>query len=113
METITLISSGVDKTWPVQVRGTHPLFGNQKVEPPLKSKPFSTSRFTHIFVCIKYLCQDHRSLFKAAVKGKAMPQLTNNLQKSFQNEIFEQKSKEGWNQPGERSNAELPSQKKQ
>lgn len=35
------------------------------------------------------------SLFKLAVKGKAMPQLTDNLQKSFQNEIFEQKSKQG------------------
>lgn len=48
------------------------------------------------------------SLFKLAVKGKAMPQLTDNLQKSFQNEIFEQKSKQGWNQLRERSNTEFP-----
>lgn len=53
------------------------------------------------------------SLFTFAVKGEAMPQLTDNLQKSFKNEIFEQKSKEGWNQPRERSNTEFPSQKKQ
>lgn len=51
METITLISSGVDKIWPVQVRGTHPLFGNQKVEPPFKSKPFSTSLVLHTYLC--------------------------------------------------------------
>lgn len=50
------------------------------------------------------------SLFKAAVKGKAMPQLTDNLQKPFQNESVEQKSKGGRNQPRERSNAEFPSQ---
>lgn len=53
------------------------------------------------------------SLFKVAVKREAMPQFTDNLQKSFQNEIFGQKSKDGQNQPRERSNTEFPSQKKQ
>lgn len=113
-ETITLISSGVNKTWPVQVRGNSSSHWESINRASLQKQTFQhISCFIHIFVCIKYLQQDQMSLFKAAVKGEAMPQLTDKLQKSLQDEIFEQKSKEGWNQPRERSSTEFPPQKKQ
>lgn len=52
----TLISSGVDKTWPVKVRGNPSSHWESKSRASLKKQTFQhISCFTHIFACIKYL----------------------------------------------------------